>query len=51
MCVHVVLNNIHTGNAVHNKSIPGLNSMHVLLKTNQEKIPKLSYANIVPNKL
>ena len=45
----VGLNNGHMDNVVHNKNVPGINSIHDLIKTNQQKIPKVSYANIVRN--
>ena len=47
----VGLNNGHTANVVHNAHVTGLDPIRDLLKTNQEKIPKVFYANIVRNNL
>ena len=47
----VLLNNGHTNNAVYNKHRRGIDSIRELLNTNEQKIPKVSYADVVRTKL
>ena len=44
------LTNSHTANALHNKYVTGLSSVRDSTNTNEQKIVKVSYADIVRSK-